>query len=133
MAVLYGGGSSTTGNYTGYDAVGRPIVSFQKTDTSVYRMDYGYDLSGELISETYPGTTGTNRRVVRTECDPAGRIAGIRNGATGPYYADDATNRIAYHRAERSAKLLLAANLIGCDLAVAVDYNVSRQRGDLKR
>src|SRR4029079_13997192 len=97
VAVLYGGSSSTTGNYTGYDTVGRAIVSLQKTDTRVYQMDYGYDLAGEMTSETYPGTLGNpNLRVVRTEYDTAGRIAALRNGANGPYYAGDAVNRMAY-------------------------------------
>jgi YD repeat-containing protein len=108
-AVLYGGSASTTGNYVGYDAAGRVSTSLQKTDSQVYQMSYGYNLSGALTSQTYPGIGGTgNGRVVLTEYDAAGRIAGIRDQATASFYAGGAgLNRIEYtvHGAVKAMKL----------------------------
>jgi RHS repeat-associated protein len=82
--------------YDGYDAMGRVTASHQITSSGVatgYAMSYGYDLAGNMTSETYP-----SGRQVLTEYDSAGRTAGI--SAAGGYYAGatatDATNRIQY-------------------------------------
>lgn len=90
--VLHGG---TDGYYyDGYDAMGRVTASHQITNSgaaAAYPMSYGYDLAGNMTSETYP----SGRQVI-TEYDSAGRTAGIRAAAV--YYAgataSDATNRI---------------------------------------
>jgi hypothetical protein len=69
-------------------------------------MSYGYDLAGNLNSQTYP-----SGRVVTTEFDNAGRITGVRNQATQNFYAGaaetDSTNRIKYtsHGAVKDMKL----------------------------
>jgi len=56
-------------------------------------MSYQYDLAGNMTQETYP-----SGKVFVTEYDSAGRIAGVKRGAS--YYAGaspaDATNRIQY-------------------------------------
>jgi RHS repeat-associated protein len=95
VAVTYGG--STLGSYIGqYDAMGRPKLSYQVTDTeggsgvATYSMAYSYDLAGNLISETYP-----SGRIITTEYDQVGRVAGVKNQATGLYYAGDASNNSA--------------------------------------
>jgi YD repeat-containing protein len=49
----------------------------------------------DIVSEQYP-----SGRVVKSEYDEAGRLAGVRNEATGLYYAGvaaaDAANHIKY-------------------------------------
>ena len=89
VAVTYGGAASTTGSYLGgYDAMGRPHLSRQRTDTGTveglktYEMAYSYDLAGNLKTQTYP-----SGRVVETSYDAAGRVAGVMNQATGSFYA----------------------------------------------
>jgi RHS repeat-associated protein len=100
VAVTYGGGA--TGSYMGgYDSLGRVGRSLQVTDTGTveglktYDMAYAYNLAGNLISETYP-----SGRVVKPEYDAAGRLSGVRNGASGSFYVggarDDDANRIGY-------------------------------------
>jgi YD repeat-containing protein len=93
VAVTYGGTSA--GTYTGYDQLGRSNVSYQQTDSQNYGFSYSYNLASEMTSETYP-----SGRVVQTEYDTAGRLAGVKNQATQLYYAGaiatDATNRIQY-------------------------------------
>jgi RHS repeat-associated protein len=92
MAVIYGGGSSTTGSYTGeYDALGQAHYSAQVTTAPdagwhpvaqpPYVFGYEYNRDGSPKSETYP-----SGRVVVSEFDAAGRLAGVKN-ATGSYYA----------------------------------------------
>ena len=58
-------------------------------------MSYGYNLAGGQTSMTYP-----SGRVITSEYDGAGRLAGVRDQSTGIYYAGatstDATNRIQY-------------------------------------
>jgi RHS repeat-associated protein len=86
--------------YTKYDAMGRVMRHRQiadpvSTGAQTYLMEYVYDLGGNLISQKYP-----SGRVVVTEHDDAGRAAGVKNQATGAYYAGaaaaDAVNRIKY-------------------------------------
>jgi RHS repeat-associated protein len=85
----------STYNYTIYDAIGRLTHYNQQTDGQTYFMSAAYNKAGLMTSETYP-----SNRVVATEYDGAGRIAGVRNQSTGQYYAgasaSDATNRLQY-------------------------------------
>ncbi|MDQ3744168.1 MAG: hypothetical protein M3444_07285, partial [Acidobacteriota bacterium] len=90
------GTSVSTYNYLSYDVLGRVKSCSQVTDGVTYSMpDYQYNLGGGLISEQYP-----SGRVIKTEFDPAGRMAGVKNQATGLYYAGaastDSINRIRY-------------------------------------
>ncbi|HEV2864838.1 MAG TPA: RHS repeat-associated core domain-containing protein [Pyrinomonadaceae bacterium] len=121
IAVTYGGGA--LGTYRGdYDALGRPRLSRQVTDAGTtegvktYTFSYVYDAAGNLTSETYP-----SGRVVRTEYDGAGRVAGVRNQA-GSYYAGaaptDAQNRIAY-----TASGAVSAMRLGNGLWERTQYN----------
>jgi len=94
VAVTYGTGSSV-GSYSNYDALGRVILSYQQTDGQNYQCGYSYNLASAMTSESYP-----SGRVVATEYDAAGRVAGVKNAATGAYWAgaaaSDATNRMQY-------------------------------------
>src|SRR5262249_43901174 len=104
VATNYGGTSA--GNYQGYDKLGRVNVSYQQTDSQNYGFAYGYDLAGETTSQTYP-----SGRVIVTEYDTAGRVAGVKNQSTVFYYAgaaaSDTANRIQYapHGAISAMKL----------------------------
>jgi RHS repeat-associated protein len=81
-------------SYGEYDELGRVKKGTQTTDGQAYVMSYDYDLAGNLISQKYPSD-----RVVKTNYDSAGRIAGVKND-TGGYYvgflSTDASNRIEY-------------------------------------
>lgn len=82
-------------SYSGYDALGRVLGGTQATDGQSYTMSYSYDLAGNIKSQSYP-----SGRVVASEYDAAGRLAGVKNQANGLYYAGaaetDSTNRLQY-------------------------------------
>ena len=60
-------------NFTSFDEFGRIKSSSQTTGGQTYNFpDYSYDLSGELISQTYPSL-----RVVKTETDTLGRLSRV--------------------------------------------------------
>ena len=94
VAVTYGGAASTTGNYSGgYDELGRPHYSSQVTIVTdgagqpfaqTYAFGYEYNLDGTVSSETYP-----SGRVVVSEYDGAGRLAGVRRQGGGYYAGGD--------------------------------------------
>src|SRR5260221_2197475 len=73
-------------SYSGYDAVGHVLGGTQMTDGVGYAMSYGYNLAGEMTSQTYP-----SGRVVTTAYDNAGRlsqVAGQKSGEANKTYAD---------------------------------------------
>ena len=82
-------------SYGEYDALGRVKSGTQTTDGQAYGMSYACNKAGSIISQTYP-----SGRVVATNYDGAGRIAGVKNNATGLYYAGadstDVSNRLRY-------------------------------------
>jgi YD repeat-containing protein len=82
-------------SYSGYDALGRVLGGTQSTDGQAYTMSYSYDLAGNMKSQTYP-----SGRVVASEYDGAGRLAGVKNQTNGLYYAGaaatDSINRLQY-------------------------------------
>src|SRR5205085_2917248 len=97
-------------SYTAYDALGRVKASTQATGDQSYSMAYDYDLAGNLTSEQYP-----SGRVVKSEYDSAGRLAGVKNQATGAYYAgaspSDIINRIQYAASGAASAVRLGNNL----------------------
>lgn len=97
--------------YTEFDVAGRVKKHRQVVDPGTssgqkYLMEYWYDLAGNLTSQKYP-----SGKVFETAYDNAGRVAGVKNQATGGYYAGaaatDPTNRIKYaaHGAVEEMKL----------------------------
>ncbi len=82
-------------NYSSYDALGRVRGGTQTTDGQAYTMGYDYDLAGNMTSQTYP-----SGRVVTSEYDAAARLAGVKNLASGAFYAGgastDTMNRLQY-------------------------------------
>jgi RHS repeat-associated protein len=74
--------SVSTYSYTAFDVMGRVTACSQTTGGVTYSMpEYKYDLAGNLTSETYP-----SGRVVETQYDAGGRLAGVKNHG-GAYYA----------------------------------------------
>jgi RHS repeat-associated protein len=74
--------SVSTYSYTAFDVMGRVTASSQTTGGVTYTMpEYKYDLLGNLTSEEYP-----SGRVVETQYDAGGRLAGVKNRG-GAYYA----------------------------------------------
>lgn len=73
-------------------------------------MSYGYNLAGAQTSFTYP-----SGRVLSTEYDEAGRMAGVRDQQSGAYYAGaasaDSTNRMKYAAHGSVAVMKLGNNL----------------------
>jgi RHS repeat-associated protein len=104
VATTYGG--TNAGSYTGYDPLGRPNVSYQRTDSQNYGFSYGYNVAGEMTSETYP-----SGKIVQMDYDASGRLSGVKNQASGLYYAGgtgtDVLNQIQYasHGAVSAMKL----------------------------
>lgn len=80
VAVTYSGTSA--GSYYGYDPLGQTVLSVQQTDLNNYQLSYGYDVAGNMISETYP-----SGRVITTSYDAAGRISGVKRTGAGWSYA----------------------------------------------
>jgi RHS repeat-associated protein len=87
--------SVSTYNYDEYDALGRVKSASQTTDGQVYSMNYMYNCAGALTSQRYP-----SGRVVKSEYNEGGKLAGVKNEATTLYYAGavptDTANRIQY-------------------------------------
>ncbi|HKO42112.1 MAG TPA: hypothetical protein VJU84_02390, partial [Pyrinomonadaceae bacterium] len=87
--------SASTTNYTTYDPLGRITANSQVTDGQVYSIAHRYNRAGNLVSITYP-----SGRIVTTEYDLAGRMAGVQHQQSGTYYAGgaatDASNRMQY-------------------------------------
>jgi len=83
----------STYGYGRYDVMGRVLSGTQTTDGQSYTMSYQYNLAGAMTSETYP-----SNKVVLTEYDSAGRMAGVKKNAT-TYYAGGApgsANAVSY-------------------------------------
>lgn len=83
-SVATSGTFGSSYSYDNFDAVGRVLHSTQTTEGTAFGMSYGYDLAGNLISETYP-----SGRVVVTALDVAGRVSDISSGAV--HYASSFT------------------------------------------
>jgi RHS repeat-associated protein len=97
-------------NYTAYDPLGRVTAVNQITDSQTYSISYSYNLAGAQTSFTYP-----SGRVISTEYDTAGRMAGVRDQQSGLYYSgaagSDSTNRIKYAAHGGVATVKLGNNL----------------------
>jgi len=85
LASVVLNGSTDGYYYDSYDAAGRVTASRQITSAGGvaqgYSMSYAYDVSGNMTRETYP-----SGRVIETEYDAAGRIAGVKRQTNGTYY-----------------------------------------------
>ena len=85
-AVSTSGGFVSSCTYDAFDAMGRVRQSTETIESNPpFVMHYAYDLAGNMISQTYP-----SGRVVITEMDDAGRVAGIRKQSSNDYYVGGA-------------------------------------------
>ena len=126
IAMTYGSSSSITGNYFGYDSMGRVNVQKQVTGSNTYSLGYTYNLAGLLVTETYP----TNR-VLTHSYDNAGRLSQISDGTTnfasGFTYAatggllsetwgNGAVHSVAYNNALQVSQIKLKQSSSGAEL-----------------
>jgi len=88
--------SSVSGyNYTAFDAMGRVTQYNQQTASQLYLMGASYNKGGLMMTESYP-----SGKVIETQYDGAGRIAGVKKQSLSTYIAgaasSDAVNRLQY-------------------------------------
>jgi RHS repeat-associated protein len=72
-------------DYEEFDSLGRVKRATQRTAGQAYRMSYGYDLAGNMLTETYP-----SGRTLSLTYDSAGRVSqlsGAKTGEPGRTYA----------------------------------------------
>jgi len=77
VAMTYGSGA--TGNYFGYDNIGRVTIQFQLTGSTPakYKLTYGYNYLNEVTSETYPSGCALSYAY-----DDGGRLSSLSDGTT---------------------------------------------------
>ncbi len=125
-AMTYGGITATTGNYFGYDQMGRVNVHRQVTGSNTYSMSYGYNVGGLLTSETYH-----SGRVVNYAYDEGGRLSQVSDGATtyasgltyephgglsSETFGNGAVHSVAYNRALQASEIKLRQSVNGAEL-----------------
>ena len=87
-SVSTSGGFVSSCTYDEYDVMGRVRQSTEIIESnSPFVMHYAYDLAGNMVSQTYP-----SGRVVLTEIDDAGRVAGVRKQSSNDYYVGGAAS-----------------------------------------
>lgn len=122
--------SASAYKYLAFDPLGRVTESAQilsvpgaagQPTLQTYTMAYNYNLAGGMKSQRYP-----SGKIVATEYDAAGRIAGVKNAAGGEFYAggagDDPAGRIQY-----AAHGEISALKFGNGLWEHADYNTRLQ------
>src|SRR5205823_11222334 len=81
VAMTHGGtnifSAKPTGNYFGYDNMGRIKRQRQVTGSNTYALSYDYNLAGLLTNETY-----SSNRSLTYAYDEAGRLSSLSEGAT---------------------------------------------------
>ncbi|HKQ53665.1 MAG TPA: RHS repeat-associated core domain-containing protein [Pyrinomonadaceae bacterium] len=109
--------------YDEFDVMGRIRQSTETIESNPpFVMHYAYDLAGNMISQTYP-----SGRVVITEMDDAGRVAGIRKQSSNDYYVGGSASaavgsRSIQYAADGSIKSLGLGN----GLWETIDYSDHR-------
>ena len=88
VAVTYGGTSSTTGDYYGYDTIGRNTLKVQRLGTKDYQLTTNYNRADLPISVGYPSGNSVNYSY-----DSAGRPSSFTGtlGGASRSYATEAT------------------------------------------
>lgn len=126
IAMTYGSSSSITGNYFGYDSMGRVNEQRQVTGSNTYSLSYTYNLAGLLATETYP--TG---RVLTHSYDNAARLSQISDSTTtfasnmryapsgallSEAWGNGAVHSIAYNNARQVSQIKLKQSSSGSEL-----------------
>ena len=126
VAMTYGNSSSVTGNYMGYDVMGRVNVQKQVTGANTYSLAYTHNFAGLLATETYP-----SGRVLAHSYDDAGRLFQISDGTTtyasslsyaasrgllSETWGNGAVRSIAYNNALQVSQIKLKQSISGSEL-----------------
>jgi RHS repeat-associated protein len=114
IAMTYGSGA--TGNYFGYDTMGRVNVQKQVTGSATYGLSYTYNYAGLLTGEAYPST-----RALAYHYDDGGRLSQVDDGTT------TFANSYAY-----SAHGGLASETFGNTAVHTMTYNRRLQASQVK-
>jgi RHS repeat-associated protein len=94
--------SVSTSKFTQFDILGKPLVSQQITEGQTYTSSYQYNLSGALISETYP-----SGRIVKNDYDTNGEISKIYGQKNAAATERTYANAISYTASGAIEKLKL--------------------------
>jgi YD repeat-containing protein len=120
VAMTYGSGA--TGNYFGYDTMGRVNMQFQLTGSTPtkYKLSYNYNYAGLLTGETYP-----SGRAMSYSYDEGGRLSSMGDGTTtfaGSFayaaqgaltsenWGNTAVHTLAYNRRLQASQVKLTLN-----------------------
>lgn len=116
VAMTYGSGA--TGNYYGYDSMGRVNMQFQLTGSTPtkYKLSYAYNYAGLLTGETYP-----SGRSLSHAYDEGGRLSSLSDGTT------TFANSFAY-----AAHGGLTSEIWGNTAVHTLDYNKRLQPSQVK-
>lgn len=112
---------------TVYDTLGRIRESRQTTAGQTYIVGYNYNLADSLTSQTYP-----SGRVITTEYDEAGRIAGVRK-SSGQFYAGLSEAMRIEFNTRRTAAASLCCWATGCGNKPGSTAACSRSLWDWER
>lgn len=126
VAMTYGSSTATTGNYFGYEQMGRVVTHRQVTGATTYALSYGYNLGGLLTSESYP--TG---RALSYAYDEGARLSQLSEGASiyaggfsyephgglnSETFGNGAVHSMAYNRALQASEIKLKQSGNGAEL-----------------
>lgn len=126
VAVTYGS-SSSNGDYSGFDELGRVIRHVQQTDSVNYLTEATYYLNSALATETYPAVPGaSDRRSVAYTPDAAARLASLLSSATS--YAAAASLSSVSYKPQQS----LQSETLGNSLIHQLSYNTRLQATAIK-
>jgi RHS repeat-associated protein len=126
VAMTYGSSTSTTGNYFGYDKMGRVVTQRQVTGVNTFTLSYSYNLGGLVTRETYP-----SGRTLSYAFDEGGRLSQVSDGTTvfaggfsfEPHgglstetFGNGAVHSMAYNRALQPSEIKLKQSASGAEL-----------------
>ncbi len=120
VAMTYGAATSTTGNYFGYDSMGRVWTQKQVTGSTTYSLSYAYNHAGLLTGETYPTS-----RALNYSYDEGARLLSMSDGTTtfansfsytahggltSETYGNGMVHALEYNRRLQASKITLKQN-----------------------
>ena len=121
-----GAPSGSAGTYRGYDALGRVVRQYQRTDSVNYLVEAAYNV-GSRTSETYPSVPGAgDRRTVSFSYDSAGRLSSLSTSATS-YAPAASVSSIGY-----ASQNALSTETYGNSLIHKLSYNNRLQPTEIK-
>jgi RHS repeat-associated protein len=126
IAMTYGSATSTTGNYFGYDKMGRVVTQKQVTGANTYSLSYAYNLGGLLTSETYPSgrtlTYSFNQGARLSQVSDStttfanGFSYAAHGGLKSEIWGNGAVHSRSYNRRLQTSEVKLKQSATGSDL-----------------